>query len=111
MSFLRHQEIYLPICSGRDLAEDRAPSHRLDEFPAGYSLAGCAPAVPTSASPTGTSMLWSEAKAKPFAANSILSLISLSHLRGAVQPLVSKLGASPPRLLSTSARTNVLHTV
>ena len=27
-------------------------AHRLDEFPAGYSLAGCAPAVPASASPT-----------------------------------------------------------
>ena len=29
-----------------------APSaHRLDEFPAGYSLAGCSPAAPASASP------------------------------------------------------------
>jgi len=89
MSFLRHQEIYLPIYSGRDPAEDRAPSHRLDEFPAGYSLAGCAPAGPTSASPTEASMLWSAAKANAFAANGILSLISLSHLRGAVQVLVS----------------------
>ena len=30
-----------------------APAHRLDEFPAGYSLAGCSPALPASASPTG----------------------------------------------------------
>ena len=29
------------------------PTHRLDEFPAGYSLAGCAPAEPASASPAG----------------------------------------------------------
>ena len=29
-----------------------APAHRLDEFPAGYSLAGCSPAWPASASPT-----------------------------------------------------------
>ena len=28
------------------------PAHRLDEFPAGYSLAGCSPAAPASASPT-----------------------------------------------------------
>ena len=31
-----------------------APPHRLDEFPVGYSLAGCAPAEPASASPTGS---------------------------------------------------------
>ena len=31
-----------------------APAHRLDEFPAGYSLAGCAPALPASASPTAS---------------------------------------------------------
>ena len=30
-----------------------APAHRLDEFPAGYSLAGCSPAEPASASPAG----------------------------------------------------------
>jgi hypothetical protein len=29
------------------------PTHRLDEFPAGYSLAVCSPAWPASASPTG----------------------------------------------------------
>src|SRR5262245_55037329 len=29
-----------------------APAHRLDEFPAGYSLTGCSPALPVSASPT-----------------------------------------------------------
>jgi len=27
------------------------PAHRLDEFPAGYSWAGCAPALPASTSP------------------------------------------------------------
>jgi hypothetical protein len=30
-----------------------APPHRLDEFPAGYSLTGCSPALPVSASPVG----------------------------------------------------------
>src|SRR3989442_12482265 len=30
-----------------------APAHHSDEFPAGYSLAGCSPALPASASPAG----------------------------------------------------------
>src|SRR5215467_4938448 len=52
MSFLRYGEIYhfdegaIPL--------DRALAHRNDEFPAGYSLAGCAPAEPASASPAGS---------------------------------------------------------
>jgi len=38
-----------------------APSHLLDEFPAGYSLAGCSPAEPASASPAEANyatLLW-----------------------------------------------------
>ncbi len=55
MSFLRHGEIYRPMnlstgVPGR-LRYDRPVSHRFDEFPAGYSLASCAPAEPASASP------------------------------------------------------------
>ena len=54
MSFFRHEEIYRPMDSrnvpGRP-AHDRPRPHRYDEFPAGYSLAGCAPAEPASASP------------------------------------------------------------
>ena len=54
MSFLRHGEIYRPISSmpGRSWP-DRPRPHRFDEFPAGYSLAGCAPAGPASALPAG----------------------------------------------------------
>jgi hypothetical protein len=54
MSFLRHEEIYRPMDSvpGRPYA-DRPRPHRFDEFPAGYSLAGCAPAEPVSALPAG----------------------------------------------------------
>ncbi len=55
MSFLRHPEIYRPMWSSQRLSlgatTAAAPTHRLDEFPAGYSLAGCAPALPASASP------------------------------------------------------------
>jgi hypothetical protein len=50
MSFPRHREIF-PSDGGASLAAN-APAHRLDEFPAGYSLAGCSPAWPASASPT-----------------------------------------------------------
>jgi hypothetical protein len=51
MSFLRHGEIYRPIQKPERPALDRPQPHRYDEFPAGYSLAGCAPAEPASASP------------------------------------------------------------
>ena len=54
MSFFRHGEIYRPMDSrnvpGRPW-HDRPRPHRFDEFPAGYSSAGCAPAEPASASP------------------------------------------------------------
>jgi hypothetical protein len=49
MSFNRHREIYP---SDEDAGSTSVLAHRLDEFPAGYSLAGCAPALPASASPT-----------------------------------------------------------
>jgi hypothetical protein len=54
MSFFRHREIYQSDERSwkREQLEGRSPIHRLDEFPAGYSLAGCAPALPASASPT-----------------------------------------------------------
>ena len=58
MSFLRHEEIYrsdgLGLCwSGAQSGQLQAPTHRFDEFPAGYSSAGCSPAEPASASPAG----------------------------------------------------------
>jgi hypothetical protein len=40
---LRHREIF-PSDEGASLSV-RAPAHRLDEFPAGYSLAGCSPVL------------------------------------------------------------------
>jgi hypothetical protein len=52
MSFPRHPEIYPPMEAQTNAAH--APAHRLDEFPTGYSLAGCAPAEPASASPAAT---------------------------------------------------------
>jgi len=81
MSFPRHREIY--PSDGGSTAAGQAPAHRLDEFPAGYSLAGCSPAEPASASPASLSLL----RLLPFdndvSSNGDLSLISMSHLRGA----------------------------
>jgi len=56
MSFPRHGEIYRPMGTANRLGRPSCghPSaHRYDEFPAGYSLTGCAPAEPVSASPAG----------------------------------------------------------
>ena len=56
MSFPRHEEIYRPMATANRLRRPlhgRPNVHRYDEFPAGYSLVGCAPAEPASASPAG----------------------------------------------------------
>ena len=54
MSFFRHSEIYrsdVGVWKRRKPTEVGLPDHRLDESPAGYSSAGCSPALPASASP------------------------------------------------------------
>ena len=61
MSFWRHGEIYREARwsfadAGRRAQSADAPTHPLDEFPIGYSSAGCAPAEPASASPTGSKL-------------------------------------------------------
>ncbi len=56
MSFLRHGEIYRwDQKRGQERGEPNrfnSPAHPIDESPTGYSLAGCSPAEPDSASPT-----------------------------------------------------------
>jgi hypothetical protein len=54
MSLGRHWEIY-PNDRSADPSAD-APAHLSDEFPAGYSLTGCSPAAPASASPAALSI-------------------------------------------------------
>ena len=78
MSFFRHQEIYRSDVGRRD-ERIAAPYHRCDEFPAGYSLAGCSPAEPASASPAKPSLGGPVSCDNCFAANGDVSLISLSH--------------------------------
>src|SRR3954469_8165002 len=97
MSFLRHGEIYPPMDGGPAVP---GPAHRLDGFPTGYSLAGCSPAEPASASPASLILLLSCSQAERFAANGKLSLISVSHRRGALHRLSPGL---EPRLVGGGA--------
>ena len=101
MSFLRHREIYRSDGRGRSWAWSwervwsgeqarsgvvAAPgAHRFDESPAGYSLAGCSPAEPASASPAQSSMHQNGAERYTFTVNGSLSPIKLSHARGSLQ--------------------------
>jgi hypothetical protein len=108
MSFLRHGEIYrsdvvlTPSLSGggvpppvgrpsssspRARRKERALLIVRDEFPAGYSLAGCSPAEPASASPTASSMCWGMGAGNDLAPNGNLSLISVSQAWGSPQPV------------------------
>src|SRR5437899_11368689 len=57
MSFLRYEQIYQSdvffFCQGAKQSPASPLPHRLDESATGYSLAGCSPALPASASPAG----------------------------------------------------------
>jgi hypothetical protein len=87
MSFFRHEKIYhfdvRPNWQGDSTAT--LPAHRYDEFSAGYSLAGCAPAEPPSASPANCSFLQLVLVGNTLPANSNLSLFTVSQDEGAVQ--------------------------
>jgi hypothetical protein len=85
MSFLRHEEIYqsdvgVCLCGGARRSDCCRPApHRLDEFPAGYSLDGCSPAEPSSASPTGSSISEKSLAGNDLSANSNQCHYYLSH--------------------------------
>jgi len=106
MSFPRHGEIYrsnvvfktiedwgpgaasrwsAPGPSQRTRPKGRAPLIVRDEFPVGYSLAGCSPAEPASASPTTLSMRWGRGAGNCLSANGNLSLVSVPQARGLLQ--------------------------
>jgi len=94
MSFFRHGEIY-HFDEGA-IPQDHALAHRNDEFPAGYSLAGCAPAEPAAASPAGAHLAnkgLSRYNAIP--ANGKECLNCLSHPRGQPQLMIGVLEAPP----------------
>ena len=56
-----------------------------DEFPVGYSLAGCPPAEPASASPTADDSQQSTLPYNDFSANGNYPLNFVSHSVGALQ--------------------------
>ena len=72
----------------------------VDEFPAGYSLVGCSPAAPTSASPAGNDCPPSPAPRNDFSSNRNYPLNSVSHGRGSLQ----RIGPPYFRLKTTHAR-------
>ena len=86
MSFSRHMKIYRFDLFRWELHTkyNSRPDHRFDESSTGYSLTGCAPAVPVSASPVLDSFSLYIATVHQTAANDNLSLFSLSHQKGAL---------------------------
>ena len=107
MSFLRHAGIYrsdvvhktITTWGGAPPPEGRPPapfqgrdgrnyapcSSSAMSSRAGYSLAGCSPAEPASASPTAPSMGWGITAGNELSANGNLSLVSVSQPRGSLQ--------------------------
>ena len=90
MSFLRHEEIYRSdVRLGQSW--ERQPVSSLpvligcDEFPVGYSLAGCPPAEPASASPTGNDSQQPTLPYNDFSANGNNPLNFVSQPKGALQ--------------------------
>ena len=99
MSFLRHGEIYRfdDRFGGRGRNHGPARPLRLDESPVGYSLAGCSPAEPASASPTGgTLQQWRSSLQL-----AICCFTKTTLTRGLT------LGAHPRSFLQTSAKSKV----
>ncbi len=89
MSFLRHKEIYRSDGNRNAEAAGAASAHRVDEFPAGYSWAGCSPAEPACASPASFRIGGPVLRDNQCSANGILSLWSLSQCRGPEQSCTS----------------------
>jgi hypothetical protein len=58
--------------------------HRRDEFPAEYSLAGCSPAEPASASSAGLMLHREPPFVEQNSANGNLGLCPVSHARGSL---------------------------
>ena len=96
MSFLRHEEIYRSdVRPGyrweRQLVVAAPALIGCDEFPVGYSLAGCPPAEPASASPTGDDSQQSTLPYNDFSANGNYPLNFLSQSKSALQTMPSEL--------------------
>ena len=97
MSFLRHQEIYRSDVGTYRQSGLAAtpPAHRCDEFPTGYSLSGCSPAEPDSASPAISSVQLDRLAGYQKPANGNVSLFMLSQPRGSLHALHSLIKITP----------------
>jgi hypothetical protein len=102
MSFLRHEEIYRSdVRLGQSWERQSLSSLPVligcDEFPVGYSLAGCPPAEPASASPTADD---SQQPTLPynFSANGNYSFNVVSQPKGALHCAPSSKPPPPPGL-------------
>ena len=89
MSFLRHGEIYRfdiePMTGSGNRCRRSQPLIGVDEFPVGYSLAGCPPAEPASASPTANSLQSPTPPHNDFSSNGTYPLNLVSQPKGALQ--------------------------
>ena len=90
MSFLRHVGNLSIRCKScysweRQLVVAAPALIGCDEFPVGYSLAGCPPAEPASASPTGDDSQQSTLPYNDFSANGNYPLNFVSQSKGALQ--------------------------
>ena len=90
MSFFRHEEIYRSDVSPgysweRQLNVAAPVLIGCDEFPVGYSLAGCPPAEPASALPTGNDSQQSTLPYNHFSAYGNYPLNFVSQSKGAFQ--------------------------
>ena len=95
MSFFRHEEIYRSdvefFRQKLGAARLRSLAHRLDESPAGYSLAGCSPAEPASASPANDYSEGERKFEKEKSMNGKCANRRLSQRRGSPHSAVPKL--------------------
>jgi hypothetical protein len=89
MSFFRHREIYRSDEWGKAEEAGASSAHRVDEFPAGYSWAGCSPAEPACASPASFRVGGPVLRDNQISANGILSLFPLSQRWGPQQTALS----------------------
>src|SRR5437762_3652140 len=109
MSFWRHEEIYrsdVGLGEARNGNGCRRSPHSsgCDEFPVGYSSAGCSPAVPASASPPGNDSQQPMLPYNDFAASGNNPLNSVSQPKGALHaPFFAHLCRSPQQLAEAQA--------
>ena len=108
MSFFRHREIFRSdvIRSVRERLRRRPRPHRLDEFPVGYSSAGCSPTLPASASPTGHHSAL-QSSCRPSVFYRTVSSVLTACLSSGGHPKLVVLSFGKPRFLESTSLVSV----